>query len=1756
MKRTLRRIASWLCVLSLCLSLLPGTAWAADPSLIEETPPVTEQSGCICNAANGVHTEDCPLYKGSESVDEPECTCETVDGVHAEDCPLYEVPESEEPACTCEVVDGIHAEDCPLYVAPDPIEEESETVLTELQDRINALPEVAELEDMDEDELDAVYLETCGIWDEIDLLSEEEAAALDTAKLEALSEYFAAPAPQPEGNYTITPGMSQEQVDTAVDSATGTITIQAGNYGIEGEKNHIKINLKKGNQTVQLEENDKYNRLMFVVLSDGNTLEANGATIYGDVSTVYNQSPAIYIPYGSLELEGNLTIDDHDYGVILGFTNGTAEHESVLTLAESAELNIVNCKKISDVGGDSSYDGGIVCRDTDYFSYVDTQGDGTRGSGITTKGQGNTRAKVVVSPNAELSVTYNSGAGIFSVNADNFTLDIQPGAEVDLSGNGQGICMNTDYTGSVDVNVDNAALTITDNSSNGITGQSLPYLLDIKNDSTVTVDNNGGIGINNFFIQVSDSYLSVSNSGSHGATNVALDAVDSTVETSGNTYRGLNITKGNVKADLGPDLNPAVTLISNSTIIAEENKQSGIYFINSAGTLIENSSTIETSGNGITSPGSTFSGAGIVGSYDVTVADSTINSEDPHSFSVSHTSTSPAVWYVKENVVAVAQGTVEQNGQDIVDDYNSGHGPESEDPYLGEVVITGGSLDASIDITYEDYQTYLDDSEGWTYEDVTNTVSLVNDRDEDLFRFHLNSELNTVVGGSGERSFSYPYQEGAGELTYQFVYDESGDAYVWTPVTVVQYDATEGEIDTLGTAVSVEDAVVDAGDITIYGNSLALAERQLPTASKEGAVFSGWYYAVGEADIAQAAEYAANEEYAALYELLLARGRVLDADTLTSDDSYDVENITVYAVWEQGSLTVTKYVATRDISPDQTFDILVSYGGNTRTIQLKNGESHTFTNIPVGTAYTVTEASVNGYTPTYVACEGIITSENLAAAATVLNVPVGEGALAISKTVNGGDLTREFTFTVEFNASGTYDYTGSKTGEIASGGTITLKNGESISINNLPEGTTYTVTETAVEGYTTTISGDDADMRSTINGNVASGMIVAGGAAVAHYTNTYTPEVSGVVAITPADITVYTGGESYEGVVDEGGTIDAGDGLPEPGYLITLPDDVNNKYFGGNAEAQDLSGRVRFVYDGNNDGTYEGNTDRIWDLDRYSEIGTSTTSPEDGIARYVYKLQPDSITGTPVRLKIYEGDDPNDFIISDDFLTTVENLYETYNMTIYSGGLNQGEIRAEVLIEGDWVPFEIDIGIAELTIRGTTNEEHIVNVGSGIDSVTENTTVIDRETGCTITAVAPVEGTQYYINESLVSVDPANVSLLSDDVVDTDPLYSYIVENDLADNGSNYLYRYLDLVDHTNGRAWVTSTEPIDVYWKIPNDASRNDDFQIIHFEGLDREYDDLDNQLAENEPVVYSTRNGLLEIVQLNDGEWYLKFATDSFSPFVLIWGDDNGGDRPRPDPDPDDDKDNDKDDEEPEEDLSGLNTTDHYAYIAGYEDGTVRPDGNITRAEVATIFFRLMTDEYRETCWSTSSGFTDVTAANWYNNAISTTANAGWVSGYPDGTFRPDAYITRAEFATIAARFLSDVYGGTSMFTDISGHWAEDYINRAAAAGWINGYADGTFRPNAYITRAEAVTLINRMLDRAPDANHLLADMVRWPDNPETAWYYADIQEATNSHDYTRAGTGNYEVWTELLANRDWAALEEIWSQANDAPGGEVMG
>ena len=289
-----------------------------------------------------------------------------------------------------------------------------------------------------------------------------------------------------------------------------------------------------------------------------------------------------------------------------------------------------------------------------------------------------------------------------------------------------------------------------------------------------------------------------------------------------------------------------------------------------------------------------------------------------------------------------------------------------------------------------------------------------------------------------------------------------------------------------------------------------------------------------------------------------------------------------------------------------------------------------------------------------------------------------------------------------------------------------------------------------------------------------------------------------------------------------------------------------------------------------------------------------------------------------------------------------------------------------------------------------------------------------------------------------------------------------------------------------------------------------------------------------------------------------------------------DSGVHHPEYDPDRDDDDEpaDEPDEEIPEEEVPlaetpWLNTVDHYAYIVGYPEDYVtgqptedesrwpiKPQANITRAEVATIFFRLLTDEARDQFWMTTNDFPDVAADAWYNNAISTMVNAGIIQGYEDGTFRPNDNITRAEFAAIASRFMSSGYDvEEDLFTDISGHWARENINDAAMTKWINGYPDGTFLPDNDITRAEAVTLVNNVLRRAPDADHMLDSMIKWPDNMDTsAWYYEAMQEATNSHDYDMFEGAEYETWTALEENRDWAALEQDWMNAHRG-GGEVM-
>jgi len=223
-----------------------------------------------------------------------------------------------------------------------------------------------------------------------------------------------------------------------------------------------------------------------------------------------------------------------------------------------------------------------------------------------------------------------------------------------------------------------------------------------------------------------------------------------------------------------------------------------------------------------------------------------------------------------------------------------------------------------------------------------------------------------------------------------------------------------------------------------------------------------------------------------------------------------------------------------------------------------------------------------------------------------------------------------------------------------------------------------------------------------------------------------------------------------------------------------------------------------------------------------------------------------------------------------------------------------------------------------------------------------------------------------------------------------------------------------------------------------------------------------------------------------------------------------------------------------------------DHYAYVIGYEDGTVQPLSYITRAEVATIFFRLLGDGTRAQHMTRTNSFSDVKAEDWFNTAVSTMAAMGVVNGYPDGTFRPNEKITRAEFAAIAARFDSNGNTTGASFLDIYEHWAYKEINIAANNGWVLGYEDGSFKPNQPITRAEAMAMVNRILQRIPEnTGDLLPDMIKWPDNADSsAWFYLTIQEATNSHTYARKPS-SYEYWLELRPNRDWAALEKQASE-----------
>jgi len=248
------------------------------------------------------------------------------------------------------------------------------------------------------------------------------------------------------------------------------------------------------------------------------------------------------------------------------------------------------------------------------------------------------------------------------------------------------------------------------------------------------------------------------------------------------------------------------------------------------------------------------------------------------------------------------------------------------------------------------------------------------------------------------------------------------------------------------------------------------------------------------------------------------------------------------------------------------------------------------------------------------------------------------------------------------------------------------------------------------------------------------------------------------------------------------------------------------------------------------------------------------------------------------------------------------------------------------------------------------------------------------------------------------------------------------------------------------------------------------------------------------------------------------------------------------------------------PQETPEDTEVLERQAYLIGNDLGLIRPRGNITRAEVATIFFRLISDNERANYWMQTNPFNDVELNNWFNNAVSTTTNMGLFQGVSPDTFAPQRNITRGEFAAVMARFFANGEGvdvgtlanGSDEFNDIAGHWARDYINIAASNGWVQGPEGlgGPFNPNQAVTRAEVAAMINRIFGRLQEStSDLLPNMVTWPDNAnEGAWYYLYIQSATNSYTFEWK-TGNvYERWLELITPRDWTVLERPNSRPGD--------
>ena len=636
------------------------------------------------------------------------------------------------------------------------------------------------------------------------------------------------------------------------------------------------------------------------------------------------------------------------------------------------------------------------------------------------------------------------------------------------------------------------------------------------------------------------------------------------------------------------------------------------------------------------------------------------------------------------------------------------------------------------------------------------------------------------------------------------------------------------------------------------------------------------------------------------------------------------------------------------------------------------------------------------------------------------------------------------------------------------------------------------------------------------------------------------------IAIRPADITIYTGGNGYDSVVNgsDGELATTNNGLPTPGFYIDMSDSMNEWLLekvnpedittnDDGKQVIDLSGYLTFTYN-------KDTVTRTWSLERYDNKQDNTSM---AYSQYIYRITPGvSADGTETPIRLQFTDDKGAFMTSDDFSVGLNELFHQYDMSIYPGDLEQKLVKAVLTIGEETYELESEVKEGKLIVRGVT------------DNNTAITDVIDAaptDEVENITAQVPAN-TKFYINESkLEVVDADKVSLLVDSIVPDENntlLNKAVTGFDEITSNHKYQLNYLDLVDTSNGNAWVTADEPITVYWPYPEGTSMETNFQIVHYDGLDR---DDNGALTGNDFTMtrYSADSQNTNV--LENTPQGIKITVNSFSPFALFWEEADDDNPPYIPPTTGDD-----DDDEEEPDTPALDKVNHFLYVEGYPEDyrtgeysdnedlwPVKPQGNITRAEVATIFYRLLKDEVREEIETDVNSFPDVNEDDWFNVTVSSLANMGAISGYEDGTFRPNEPISRAELAAMAVRFYdtfeAEYEEGT--FLDVDGdEWYADAIAAAEELGIIGGYPDGTVRPNNNITRAETCAIVNRVLERRPHDDHLgdVEDMRTWPDNQPGAWYYADMQEATNGHYYEWIDIdgSKFEEWTEVDKDYDW--------------------